>query len=452
MEKAREKITKGISLRRMSVILGAVFLVVSVLLLVFTILTMGQFRLTEKNARDYIIWQQNTGLLQAGSDELTYDARAFSVTGDKRYVEAYFKEVNETRRRDKALETVKEAVSDSGVHMHLDNAMQTSVTLMNIEYYSMRLVIDAMNYNITEFPDVLQAIELDPEDELLSPGEKMQLAENMVIDESYHWYKNLIEDELKQCVNLLAESTEVTISDSFETLRFLFILQVIMIFVILIIIALLIMVIWSQVIRPMIQAVDEMTGRKFLTPHGAKEFILLVNAYNKMFEDQRSQRDMLKFEATHDVMTGLINRAGFYNICAESDLSTTAIIMIDIDDFKNINDKHGHDVGDKALVHVANELKKNFRSDDKICRLGGDEFVVVMNGVEDTEGFRRIIAEKVVKVNNGLLNGGSENPDLSISCGVAFGTAEDTTESIMKKADKQLYYVKNNGKQNVAFA
>ena len=56
--------------------------------------------------------------------------------------------------------------------------------------------------------------------------------------------------------------------------------------------------------------------------------------------------------------------------------------MVDVDDFKSINDSHGHEIGDRVLIKIAETLKTNFRSDDCICRVGGDEFVVVLSGID----------------------------------------------------------------------
>jgi len=110
--------------------------------------------------------------------------------------------------------------------------------------------------------------------------------------------------------------------------------------------------------------------------------------------------ERLSYQASHDELTGLYNRFGYDFIISEMELSTTYLLMVDVDDFKTINDNYGHEVGDKVLIKIADTLRTNFRSDDCVCRIGGDEFVVVM--VQAHTGLRALVKSKIEKINREL--------------------------------------------------
>ena len=106
--------------------------------------------------------------------------------------------------------------------------------------------------------------------------------------------------------------------------------------------------------------------------------------------------ERLNFKASHDELTGAYNRAGFDLLLSSLDLNSTYMMMLDVDDFKNINDTYGHETGDKVLKKLVQVLKSNFRFDDYVCRLGGDEFVVFM--VHSNEMQRKMIEVKLEKI------------------------------------------------------
>jgi diguanylate cyclase len=97
----------------------------------------------------------------------------------------------------------------------------------------------------------------------------------------------------------------------------------------------------------------------------------------------RAELDRVRQEAVHDPLTGLSNRRAFDDRLAESldqtltELKSICLLMVDVDHFKDINDKHGHQIGDKILQYIASVLKKNFKGKDLVSRYGGDEFAVI---------------------------------------------------------------------------
>lgn len=117
-------------------------------------------------------------------------------------------------------------------------------------------------------------------------------------------------------------------------------------------------------------------------------------------------------------------------------------IILDIDDFKKVNDTFGHDIGDNVLIKLGNCLKKMMREDDVLARWGGEEFVLITKN-EKVKSLIQIIE----KIQNSLCSLSFEPVEkITLSFGVTLYKAGDTKESILKRADIALYRAKQNGK------
>ena len=155
---------------------------------------------------------------------------------------------------------------------------------------------------------------------------------------------------------------------------------------------------------------------------------------------------LMKDRAERDSMTGILNRGSFDQILKslEKDKKDSALILLDVDDFKKVNDTYGHETGDVVLKRVSKLLAEKFRSMDYVCRIGGDEFAVVMMDATSNLGY--IIENKMCEINNQLAIGGENAPAVSLSVGVAFMDRENPGESLFRDADRALYYIKKHGR------
>lgn len=160
--------------------------------------------------------------------------------------------------------------------------------------------------------------------------------------------------------------------------------------------------------------------------------------------------ERLSYQASHDELTGLYNRFGYDFLISEVELSSVYLLMVDVDDFKSVNDTYGHDVGDRVLIKIADTLKQTFRANDCICRIGGDEFVVVM--VHAHTGLRTLVKSKVEKVNRALAVTSDGLPPISVSVGITYGSEASDAIELMKLADLAMYRLKRNGKQGYQFS
>lgn len=171
----------------------------------------------------------------------------------------------------------------------------------------------------------------------------------------------------------------------------------------------------------------------------------------------REQQSRLNYMAFHDSLTALPNRSLFYDRIyhglarAQRSNSKLALMLLDIDRFKNINDSLGHDSGDLLLKAIAMRLNEGVRDMDTVARLGGDEFVVVLEGVHDLDDVIFIANKLLVTLARPLEICGHEiTTTVSIGVSVYPDDGSDTDE-LLKNADIAMYKAKEAGKNNCQF-
>lgn len=182
-------------------------------------------------------------------------------------------------------------------------------------------------------------------------------------------------------------------------------------------------------------------------------YVLIRKLIKKMHVLQHS----LEWKASHDTLTDVLNRNGFYSELelVLSKLKRTdypiAIIQIDLDKFKSINDNYGHFAGDLVLIHAAKTIKNNIRKEDVLGRLGGEEFCIFCPGlslIESTklaENLRLSIStEKIEVVKNTWIN---ISASFGVSCSSEINSYDIKKLQIM--SDKRLYLAKENGRNRV---
>ena len=182
--------------------------------------------------------------------------------------------------------------------------------------------------------------------------------------------------------------------------------------------------------------------------------ILLLRWLPEAIGERRSAEEHsahLSRMASIDGMTGLFNRSHFL-IQAESEFERTqryhhplSVLMLDIDYFKSINDRYGHDIGDRVIVEIANILRYMAREADLAARMGGEEFVVMLpeTGIADAanlgERLRAAIAATPIQATGGLLS-------LTVSIGVGGSDGNATVGEMLKQADLALSRAKSEGR------
>ena len=183
----------------------------------------------------------------------------------------------------------------------------------------------------------------------------------------------------------------------------------------------------------------------------------LVLTFSNITERVQAEKQMIRL-AHYDELTGLPNRVALENHLeqaiqqARRDNGHFALMFLDLDKFKPVNDNYGHQVGDELLRNVGKRLKHCIRSSDVVGRRGGDEFVVItgpLHGDDDA----RPIADKIVAVLNDTFHIQGHNIQIGASVGVALYPDDGmTAEDLLKQADAAMYRVKTGGRNAVAYA
>jgi diguanylate cyclase (GGDEF)-like protein len=161
-------------------------------------------------------------------------------------------------------------------------------------------------------------------------------------------------------------------------------------------------------------------------------------------------QEQLHHQAYHDPLTGLANRTLFTDKVRETlnaSRGQLAVLFIDLDDFKTVNDSLGHAAGDELLVSVASRLRSCLRPEDVIARLGGDEFAVMVEDSRDVEDAATAVARRIMDAFVMPLVVGVESVSVYVSVGIAIGAGrDDSAEELIRDADVAMYKAKSAGK------
>lgn len=185
-----------------------------------------------------------------------------------------------------------------------------------------------------------------------------------------------------------------------------------------------------------------------------KEFRALASSCNSMIDALNQQAERLRHQAYHDHLTTLPNRVkGMEHLSrmigfARQETSILALLYIDIDDFKEINDTLGHSTGDRLLQTISDRLRRAVREEDEVARLGGDEFMVI-TGLLNDPGNAPAIAEKLLQVLKEPFVVDGNAFHISASIGVClFPDDGDDAETMLRNADSAMYQAKRTGKND----
>lgn len=442
---------KKISICKVSQISIVLTAVIAIILSALSIFSLKEFSTLQQTTEQYILCENAAKQLQDGSDYLTEQVRLYAATRQTQYRSLYFEEANTTKRREKALDALKEYFDGTYTFAALEKALECSEELMETEYYSMRLVTETSFQNPSTWPEEIRNVQLSDEDLKLSNSKKLEKANRIVCDDAYQNARTEITQNVSECMNGLITQTRNNqnrsssiFSDLYMKLEAGILILVILLFAICVMIR-------RLIVKPLISYNEGVKRGEIFPVIGAEELQHLAGTYNKVYlENQETQR-LIRHQAEHDALTQALNRGSFEKLLHiyETGDPPFALILIDVDIFKSVNDTYGHAVGDSILKKVTNQLKTAFRSIDYVCRIGGDEFSVIM--VEMTSNLKYTIEEKINAVNAELAKAEDGLPAISLSVGVAFSDRQNPSDSIFKDADKALYHVKENGRNGCWF-
>ena len=182
-----------------------------------------------------------------------------------------------------------------------------------------------------------------------------------------------------------------------------------------------------------------------------------ITEHIKAEQDLLTHQKNLGFLAHHDPLTGLPNRLLFQDRLEHAVANArragraVAVLFLDMDRFKNINDSFGHEVGDRVLLEIARILKQALREADTLARLGGDEFVIILEQFTDPQA-PTLVADKILHLLARPLTVGEYSFHISVSIGITVFPADaDDPQELMKCADSAMYQAKEAGRSTLQY-
>lgn len=182
-----------------------------------------------------------------------------------------------------------------------------------------------------------------------------------------------------------------------------------------------------------------------------------VKQLEEQIEERKKVEAELDFMANHDALTGLPSlrlckdRLERSLAAARRSARMTAVMFLDLDGFKKVNDMLGHESGDQVLIAMAKRIQQEMRETDTIARIGGDEFIIILSDLSKLSAVKTIAANIIKKISQPVLIDQSE-VTVSASIGIALYPEHGaTSEQLMQAADKAMYEVKKSGKNNFGF-
>lgn len=212
----------------------------------------------------------------------------------------------------------------------------------------------------------------------------------------------------------------------------------------------------GMALRAMVADIDLTRGSAMANIYlGVANFMALMLTVAFMTMATRRLQTILEERSTHDPLTGVLNRRGFALFYEHQRMQMRragkpmTLIAIDLDHFKAINDRHGHMVGDKVLVHVARAIRQALRESDDVARFGGEEFIVLLPDSDEHNAV--LVAQRIRKVLRDCAD--VQLPRCTVSMGIGGHLSEDESlDALLARADTALYHAKQNGRDRVELA
>ena len=384
--------------------------------------------------------------LQTESDMLTLCINNYVDTGNTESIFEYYR-IIDTKQREGEIEKAEKYNVDCTA---LRNALEYSDELAEIERHAFALV-SAANGIGNDAPTQVKNYPLSAEELSLSPDEKIAEAQNIVHSKNYNDYKRNISQQINIFENNVLFKTEYDLIDETEDIANS--MNRINLFAVLgnVLVIVMAAVLYKNVTSVLKKYIRSIESNEHIASSGTSEMVYLADVFNNYIDLRNAEQQDLRSKAELDSLTGIANRRALNAFIKErlaDRNSKGAFLYIDIDNFKSINDTHGHDAGDKLLIAFAKSLRDNLADADFAARLGGDEFAVWIDGVDKND------SAPISSFFDSVRKCRTDLPDniavtVNASAGVCFYSGDDTAESLIGKADAALYEVKRSQKSGM---
>lgn len=437
----------GISIR----IIGGLTTLIAVVLAFLAFTLAGRVDAAEASLasyeKHYLECSEAIHDLQMASDYLTSKARTYVVTGRREYLDAYLNEIEVVNRRGKAVDILRTTFTDEDESvMALEEALAASDELAETEFVAMKLA--ANYYALEDLPARVEETDISPYQHSDGSETALDVATQLILGPSYDEAKESIRSKVEASSNALLEQLDEDLEANQALVQSLLFQLRVAVALLLCVIMVLVLALFMYVLKPLSRYVKRISKSEPLEADGAYELHYLADAYNAMYEDNTKRIEQLRAFAERDPLTGISNRSGYNSFLAKH-TRNIALLLIDIDNFKEYNAVYGHDTGDAMLILVAEALSDAFRSTDFPCRIESDRFAVIMTNM--STNLRDAIVHKIERVISYLADDPQELPLVSLSVGAAFSTEGMSDQDIFLAASKALDDAKESESDSIIF-
>ena len=395
---------------------------------------------TQEFTNIYIDGQISLITVKSDSDRMIERVRSFVATGNEEFLQEYVENLIDQETRSKSFEETINKLKNTASYDRLLSAIDHINEMIVLEMHSIKLAIDGYGIDGSKYSKNLDLPELSAEEKKLSDSEKIAEANDLLYNDAYQSVRDNFVEDIDHCIDELTQITSQYREDSYDIITQQQNRQRLAVTASLLLVIGNVILFWIYIVRPLITNTNHIEKGEYLEVKGLEEVQILSDAYNRMYERVERDKEKLSYEASHDSLTGLLNRNAYNFQLRQLDGKDFCFILLDVDDFKGFNDTYGHDVGDKVLQKISRVLSSNVRSEDLIFRLGGDEFAIVLQGVGNEN--RDVIEKKMEKIRNDLLKKDDDTPVIRISLGATFSDGKLDMDKKYKEADIALYRAK----------
>lgn len=435
---------KGIKIKKL-LIIGSI---AAIILLVFAgynlSLLVNNYKSIVKDFSVHFDLDDNISSLQEGSDDMTEQSRLFVVNKDPEHMSEYFEIVDDNIRENAISNVEQYFIMTKNVKSidKLRKALSKSNALMDYEVHSMKLMVLSLDLDESVIPEKVKKYTLPEIEMKLSDKEKQEYASQLVFGMQYRILKEHIDEDIASAINTISKETNLNISKGVDNMWIVIVCIILSYLIFLSLLIVVFLLVLILVIHPIYTFINCIQHNHKLSVVGAYEIKYLAQTYNLIYEINNKNKAQMKYELKHDALTDAYSRLAFEKLKKKliKYKLPIALLIIDVDKFKSINDNYGHDSGDISLIKVVDTLKKHLvRKNDIIARVGGDEFIVIL--INTSPSNQAQIGEKIDKINNILENPEDHLPAFSLSVGIAFSETGYNDE-LYVNADKALYQAK----------
>jgi diguanylate cyclase (GGDEF)-like protein len=181
--------------------------------------------------------------------------------------------------------------------------------------------------------------------------------------------------------------------------------------------------------------------------------VLQLESLSSSVDELESQRLLMWHQANRDALTGVANRLRFNDLLGHALLRRSpnlAVVYLDLDNLKKVNDSFGHEAGDRLIINAARHLSSCVRQEDTVARIGGDEFAIILENIapQDAEA----LTARIVNGFRELFDTGNSPVIATVSAGYAYAEPGESASELVARADKALYQAKHDGRARLVIA